>query len=178
MDNISTLNFILLQFNSVLICFIRVSIRILHFKRETELHNHILRSLIGNPDLLSIPKFSIDIAKGGPSHCFFSNYRPLFFHQFPNRKLVANRAAPNLNTPVLAASKFKLTEIDRKFELQDSCQNSISFFSIKQVSTFSKKITIEKLTFVKEDSREKSSILILTTEILHSKISKECFLYG
>ena len=39
--------------------------------------------------------------------------------------------------------------------------------------TFSKKI--EKLTFVKEDSIEKPSGLILTPEILHSIYSKECF---
>ena len=71
MDNVSILKIILSQINSVLICSIRVSIKYLHFKRQSWLHNHKLLSLICKSDFLTPPKLDIDNVKSWPSKSFF-----------------------------------------------------------------------------------------------------------
>ena len=44
---------------------------LLHFNRQTRLHNHTLRSFDCNPDFPIFRKLAIDILKSWSSNCFF-----------------------------------------------------------------------------------------------------------
>ena len=151
----------------------------IHVNRKTGLHNHILRSLICNSCFPILPKLAINIVKSWPSNCYcFVTTCPNVSIKcsIDNHQLVAKNPATSLF--FCAAPKTKMTGIAQKVELFDSRQKSNSFSSIKQSLTFSIKNRIDNVTFVEKKSNEKSSILILILEVLHTGNSEERFLYG
>ena len=176
MDNVTIFNLILLQIYSVLICSIKLSIKLFTLQQTDWIAQSCTLIFDMQFWLSDSSKTCNWHSKPWHSNCFFfvtTSLNSSIKLSIESFMLVAQRRTKRLL--FLAAFRTKLTEIAPKVEHLESRQKSNSFFSIKYSLTFSKKITIGKLTFVKEDLIEKPSISILTPEIVLSRLSKECF---
>ena len=176
MDNVSILQIIWSQINSVLICSIRVSIKSFTFQRTVFIAQSFTFIFDGQFWFSESSKICY-------WQCKILTFKLFFFVtsslkssiKFPTEGCLLVTQFEK-KTPFWAESKAKMTESAQKFQLFDSHQNSNLLFFHKSKDWLFQKKTTKKITFVKKYSIEKPKISIITPEKPHSKKIQGVFL--